>query len=234
MGSRRRARESALQILFGMDWVQVPSDAGMDEYWSRFAGERPAHYDEVRRQCAELVEGVVRFKTALDARLQASSHHWKLERMSAVDRNILRMAAFELLYLGDKVPRKVAINEAIEIAKKFGNEDSGAFINGILDRIAQDQVRTAERPKPVRPKPAASTSVAAAVLAAHDTDEDLQAEPGEEGDGDFDAGDLVAADLDDMDLPDDGSDPNPLAGLKVASEDARAGDGSLDVKKGAV
>lgn len=136
MGSRRRARESALQILFGLDWVNVDLQAAMNEYWTKFAGERPASYEEVRRHCAELVEGVVQHRAMLDQRLQASSHHWKLDRMSAVDRNILRLGALELLVLGDRVPRKVAINEAVEIAKKFGNEDSSAFVNGILDRVA--------------------------------------------------------------------------------------------------
>ncbi len=136
MGSRRRARESALQILFGLDWVTVDLHAAMNEYWTKFAGERPASYEDVRRHCTELVEGVVEHRTMLDQRLQAASHHWKLDRMSAVDRNILRLGALELLVLGDRVPRKVAINEAVEIAKKFGNEDSSAFVNGILDRVA--------------------------------------------------------------------------------------------------
>jgi N utilization substance protein B len=138
MGSRRRARESALQILFGLDWVSVNPELAMDEYWNRFAGERPASYEDVRQHCAELVRGVLEHKIALDAKVQAASHHWKLDRMSAVDRNILRLAAYEILMQPERVPRKVAINEAIEIAKKFGNEDSSAFVNGILDRIAQD------------------------------------------------------------------------------------------------
>ena len=155
MGSRRRAREAALQVLFGLDWAQwdperpaaprahpgmsadaLRVEAAIDEYWSRFAGERPASFDEVRGHCAELVHGVVTHQATLDQRLQAASYHWKLDRMSAVDRNILRLGALELLVLGEKVPRKVAINEAVEIAKKFGNEDSSAFVNGILDRVA--------------------------------------------------------------------------------------------------
>lgn len=148
MGSRRRARESALQVLFGLDWVNVPAPVAMDEYWTRFAGERPASYEDVRRHCTELVVGVLENKAAIDAKVQAASHHWKLDRMSAVDRNILRVAAFEILMLPERVPRKVAINEAIEIAKKFGNEDSGAFVNGILDRIAQDQARIDKPRKP--------------------------------------------------------------------------------------
>ncbi len=146
MGSGRRARESALQILFGLDWVTVDLALAMDTYWTRFAGERPASYEEVRKQSEELVHGTFGNREQLDQRLQTASHHWKLERMSAVDRNILRIAAYELLFLADKVPRKVAINEAIEIAKKFGNEDSSAFINGILDRIGEGAV-TRDRKK---------------------------------------------------------------------------------------
>ncbi|MSP90241.1 MAG: transcription antitermination factor NusB [Myxococcales bacterium] len=147
MGSRRRARETALQILFGLDWSHAEVPAALEEFWDRFAGERPANYDEVRDLCRDLVTGVVQARPAIDQKLQAASHHWKLERMTAVDRNILRLGAYELLYQADTVPRKVAINEAIEVAKKFGNEDSGSFINGILDRVAHDLVRSTERAK---------------------------------------------------------------------------------------
>lgn len=139
MYSRRRARESALQILYGLDWVTRDPEVAIDDYWAKFAGEKPEGYDDVRRHCRELVLGVLTHRELLDQRLQATSHHWKLDRMGAVDRNLLRLAAFELVHLTESVPRKVAINEAIEIAKKFGNEDSGAFVNGILDRIAQDR-----------------------------------------------------------------------------------------------
>lgn len=139
MYSRRRARESALQILYGLDWVPRETDVAIEDYWAKFAGEKPEGYDEVRKHCEILVRGVLHQRQILDQRLQATSHHWKMDRMSTVDRNILRLAAFELLYQPDEVPRKVAINEAVEIAKKFGNEDSGAFVNGILDRIAQER-----------------------------------------------------------------------------------------------
>ena len=134
MGSRRRARESALQILFGLDWVTVDLHAAMNEYWTKFAGERPASYEEVRRHCTELVEGVVENRTMLDNRLQAASHHWKLDRMSAVDRNILRLAIHEMLFCPE-IPPVVSINEAIDIAKKYSTEESGRFVNGVLDRI---------------------------------------------------------------------------------------------------
>lgn len=148
--SRRRARESALQILFGMDWEVRDPDVAVDDYWAKFAGEKPESYDEVRTHCGELVRGVLGNRAMLDKRISAASHHWKLDRMSAVDRNILRLAVFELLLQGDQVPRKVAINEAIEIAKKFGNEDSSSFVNGILDRIAGELGRD---PRPESPRP---------------------------------------------------------------------------------
>ncbi len=134
--SRRRARESALQILYGLDWAADDITFAIEDYWARFAGEKPENYEVLRRHCTELVQGVVANRAELDMRIQAIAQHWKLERMSAVDRNLLRLAAFELLHLGDEVPKNVAINEAVEIAKKFGNEDSSAFVNGILDRLA--------------------------------------------------------------------------------------------------
>jgi N utilization substance protein B len=127
-----------------MDWEIRDSDEAVDDYWAKFAGEKPESYDEVRTHCAELVRGVLGNRAMLDKRISAASHHWKLDRMSAVDRNILRLATFELVMQADQVPRKVAINEAIEIAKKFGNEDSSAFVNGILDRISADMSRGTE------------------------------------------------------------------------------------------
>lgn len=158
--SRRRARESALQVLYGLDWIAGDPAEAIDDYWAKFAGEKPEGYPEVRRHGEELVHGVINRRAELDQRLQATSHHWKLDRMSVVDRNILRLAAYELLFMAESVPRKVVINEAIEIAKKFGNEDSGAFVNGILDRIAQERgssaadeaARTAVRPRKAAPK----------------------------------------------------------------------------------
>lgn len=155
--SRRRARESALQILYGIDWSAADVEFAVDDYWAKFAGEKPEGYGELRQHCTEMVAGVVRERAVLDERIQAIALHWKLDRMSAVDRNILRLAAFELLFLGNSVPRNVAINEAVEIAKKFGNEDSGAFVNGVLDRLAhargvQPADEAAEKAKALRPK----------------------------------------------------------------------------------
>ena len=137
MGTRRRSRECALQILFGLDWTGDETEAAIGLFWERFAGERPSAYLDIRRSCSELVNGVMDNRAAIDERLQACSHNWKLERMSVVDRNILRVGAYELLHRGQRVPRKVVLNEAIEIAKKFGSEDSSAFVNGVLHQVAQ-------------------------------------------------------------------------------------------------
>lgn len=137
MGARRRARESALQILFGLDWTSANVDEAIELYWERFAGERPAAYEEVRLRCATLVRGVAARREAIDEALIACSHNWKLERMSVVDRNLLRLAAFELLFLPDGPPRNVVLNEAVEIAKKFGAAESSAFVNGVLHQLAE-------------------------------------------------------------------------------------------------
>lgn len=90
---------------------------------------------EAREYATILVTGVCHHREAIDATIRGVSSHWRLERMARVDRNILRLGAFELTFLKDQVPRKVVINEAVEIAKTFSTAESGAFINGILDRI---------------------------------------------------------------------------------------------------
>ena len=136
MGVRRRARESALQILYGIDWsTQRPLDA-CDLFWERFAGERPAAYEQIRSTSDALVAGVVTNLEAIDALLMAHSHNWKLDRMSVVDRNILRIGTFELMFADAPAPRKVVLNEAIEVAKKFGSQDSSGFVNGVLHQIS--------------------------------------------------------------------------------------------------
>jgi len=190
MGRRRRAREAALQILFGLDWTADSVEHALEHYWAHFAGERPAAYDFVRRQCQDLVQGVANHLTEIDRRLQASSHHWKLGRMGVVDRNIMRLATFELMFRAERAPRKVVLNEAIEIAKKFGSEDSAAFVNGILDRVAIDIVRDgdavleAAEVDAIRQAEASATKSTAASDAAADgaaaarSDQDVTLQPG--------------------------------------------------------
>ena len=134
MGLRRKSRELALQFLFSHDFQEgaAAPEALMPE-WERFcqsfeAGPGAMPYGRT------LAEGICRHLDEIDTLLAGHSHNWRVERMSAVDRNILRIAAFELRYSGD-VPAQVAINEALEIAKRYSIDDSVAFINGILDAI---------------------------------------------------------------------------------------------------
>jgi transcription antitermination protein NusB len=128
---RTKARERAVQALYQIDVAATDLDEALSRFWKSF---EPVER-EVMQVAEELVRGVARHRRELDAAIEAVSQNWRLDRMARVDRNVLRLAAFELLHR-DNVPVKVAINEAIELGKKFGSESSGAFINGILDRVA--------------------------------------------------------------------------------------------------
>jgi len=138
-GARRRARGYALQILYGFDLNEIPGDAdgidsGIRGFWSSFQ-EEEADASAIEFASNLARDAVVRL-TAVDEIVQGASRNWRLERMSRVDRNILRLATAEMTSESD-VPTRVVINEAVELAKRFGAEDSPAFVNGILDRIAQ-------------------------------------------------------------------------------------------------
>ena len=128
MGSRRRGREYALQLLFQLDLVEAEPAAAFPDFWeTRDVG------DDVRDFAEALVLGVRSARPQLDEVIAGSARRWKIGRMAAVDRNVLRLAVHELL--SSDPPPRVVIDEAIEIAKKFGSEDSGGFINGILDDV---------------------------------------------------------------------------------------------------
>lgn len=129
MGSRRRARELAIKVLFHMEFT--PGD--LDEVFHLIC-ENFGSSKSIRSFSRQLVLGVCENKEELDRLISRSSKHWRLERMSRVDRTILRLAAFEILAMRD-IPPKVSIDEAVELGKKYGTEDSGSFINGILDNI---------------------------------------------------------------------------------------------------
>lgn len=129
MSQRRRAREFALQILFQYDLANGNLKEIMDEFWK---GKKVNN--KIISFCSQLVNGTVENIQEIDRCISRHSLNWKLERMSAVDRNVLRIATYELLFLKE-TPSPVVINEAIEVAKKFGTEDSAKFINGILDAI---------------------------------------------------------------------------------------------------
>ncbi|NUN15221.1 MAG: transcription antitermination factor NusB [Myxococcales bacterium] len=133
MGNRRKAREAALQLLYGLEFEPSPIPGTHDDFWAEFFS--PEELPEVRRFAELLVTGVLQERERIDRRIREASTNWKLERMAIVDRNILRLAIYELLFM-DEIPAKVSLNEAIEVAKKFGSEDSSSFINGILDRIS--------------------------------------------------------------------------------------------------
>lgn len=129
MGTRRHARELAMQALFSMDMSCGFTQQMLADYCRCFPPNKRA-YPFFER----LTTGVLKLRPEIDRVIERYSSHWKVQRMACVDRNILRVAVYELLYCGD-IPAKVSINEAIDIAKKFGASESGAFINGILDSI---------------------------------------------------------------------------------------------------
>jgi len=129
MGKRRQARELAIQVLFHLEFNPGNPDEVFDLICENFSSQGSSL--PFSRQ---LVMGVCEKKVSLDELIGRSSRNWRLERMSRLDRCILRLAAFEILFMED-IPPKVSIDEALEIGKKFGSENSGSFINGILDNI---------------------------------------------------------------------------------------------------
>ncbi len=141
MSSRRRAREYALSALVASDLGNVSVRGVLSELWTTLVeddglGEaRPADSDEVEF-AQRLAWGADARKEEIDGLLEGVSAHWRVVRMPVVDRNVLRIATFELLACPD-IPGSVTINEAIELAKRFGGADSGAFVNGIVDRMAR-------------------------------------------------------------------------------------------------
>jgi N utilization substance protein B len=143
MGTRRRAREFALQILYQLDVQDLSDDQAIAIFWKSFAataeaeGATVADLGEIQPFAEKLVRGVREHLGELDAQIQGASKNWRLERMARVDRNLIRLALYELKYVED-VPAKVAINEAIEIAKRYGTHESSAFVNGILDRCREE------------------------------------------------------------------------------------------------
>lgn len=141
IGARRRARECATQVLYQLDAERTAGRAPVVDdvlalFWKFTEPDVRTGEPDALEYAETLVHGVEARQAELDDAIQRATQHWRLERMARVDRNIIRVAVFELLHQSE-VPAPVAINEAIEIAKKYGTEESGAFVNGILDRIAQ-------------------------------------------------------------------------------------------------
>jgi N utilization substance protein B len=133
MGARRTARERALQALYQLEMTPGSVGDALDSAWA--AAEESRKEPEAVKFARELVEGVMDHRAEIDRLIEQHSHNWRLDRMGRIDRNVLRLGVFELKYRPD-IPKKVSLNEAVELGKNFGTEESSAFVNGLLDRVA--------------------------------------------------------------------------------------------------
>jgi N utilization substance protein B len=136
VGARTTGREAALQVLFALDSSGGSPERALAAYFRDFAPDTGLFFEPEAREFAEqAVAGVTATQAELDALLRKASTNWRLERMSRVDRNVLRLAAWELVHRPD-VPRPVILDEAVELAKRYGTLESRVFVNGVIDRIA--------------------------------------------------------------------------------------------------
>jgi N utilization substance protein B len=132
MGARTTGREAALQMIFALDANGGSAERVINQFWRETPGD-----PEGREYAERMVRGVADGLEKIDATIRKASTNWRIERMARVDRNVLRLGAWELAQVDD-TPRAVILDEAVELAKRFGSEDSGSFVNGVLDRIATD------------------------------------------------------------------------------------------------
>ena len=157
MGARRKARECALQMLFQYDMSRQPVDELILTFWGELA-EGP---DDVKEFSNDLVAGVISHMEEIDECIRLRTEHWRISRMAVVDRNLLRLAVYEFIHQPG-TPRTVAINEALEIARRFSTHEATQFVNGILDAIKRDMdgasPPTAPPEIPIEPEAATSTS----------------------------------------------------------------------------
>jgi transcription antitermination protein NusB len=144
MGARHSGREAALQMLFQIEASEVSADKAIELFWRTFEAD-----PEGRAYADALVRGVEAELELIDKRITAASQNWRIERMSRVDRNLLRVGTWELMTKTD-VPRAVVIDEAVELAKTYGTDESSSFVNGVLDRIANDLGRSDTGKDPAR------------------------------------------------------------------------------------
>ena len=138
MGARHSGREAALQMLFQMEAAGATADQTMGLFWRNFEAE-----PEGRSYAEDAVRGVEANLASVDEQIRKASTHWRIERMARVDRNVLRLGVWELVHRPD-VPRAVILDEAVELAKTFGTEDSKSFVNGVLSKVA-DEVGRADK-----------------------------------------------------------------------------------------
>lgn len=136
MGARTTGREAALQILFALDAADGDPEQAFSAYWREFGKDV-----ESRPYAEDAVRGVMQERDALDEIVRTASQHWRLERMARIDRNVLRLGAWELKNQRE-VPRAVILDEAVELAKRYGSAESSAFVNGVLNQIADNLGRS--------------------------------------------------------------------------------------------
>ncbi len=144
MSFRRKGRELAVQVLYQWD-VHHDTSEWMNDFW-----EQNKVHPEVKAFADQLIDGVIEHADELDRLIAHSAEHWTVSRMAITDRTVLRVAVHELLYMPD-IPGRVTLNEAIDIVKLFGDEQSGAFVNGILDHILRDDPRLQAKAKEAMP-----------------------------------------------------------------------------------
>jgi transcription antitermination protein NusB len=138
MGARTAAREAALQMLYAAEYGKAATEQLIGDFWREFPGDA-----EGRSYADAAVRGVLTERPRLDAELVKASHNWRIERMNPIARNVLRLGTWELL-THPEIPRAVIIDESVEIAKRYSGTESAAFVNGVLDRIADSCGRTNE------------------------------------------------------------------------------------------
>ncbi|MGZ3690131.1 MAG: transcription antitermination factor NusB [Pseudobdellovibrio sp.] len=132
---RRQSREIALQILFQIEYAPQIS---FEDLLSLFDEKKDL---SIIKYADEIIHGVQAHKVNIDAKIQDASRNWKLERMGGVDRNLLRLAVYEMFHASELIEPKIAINEAIEIAKIYGSQESASFVNGLLDQVVRNDRR---------------------------------------------------------------------------------------------
>lgn len=135
IGKRRQARENVLKILYQVEILGDDLNSVLDRYWDA----SPTFDDTIKKFANELVKGIAERKDELDEVIKNKLKNWNFERVAIIDRNILRMGVYEIMFRED-IPDSVSINEAIEIAKKYGDQESSRFINGILDKVAKSKL----------------------------------------------------------------------------------------------
>lgn len=140
MTNRRLSREWTVQFLFQNDFNPGELEAALCEFWQSRPADRKA-----RDFAEELIRGVLANLPKLDSLIQSYTDHWELKRMNAVDRNVIRMALFEMLFRPD-IPPVVSVNEAVDLSKIFSSIESGKFVNGVLDRALKDLARPMRQP----------------------------------------------------------------------------------------